>query len=507
MIAPDASTGRLQIALVLLATLAATVITATVVGLLPLQDAGVVPLAAAAALAALVIVGRRPRLVLVFGVVLYVAGFEWAYVSWVVPIFAYSGLIDVGVDQAAYLVVTVLAALPAVWLPVRLERPSAVVIWFLYLFAYVPATVVPIRLLGPALTNVLPLEVLLVIAFAILGLVGRLPPIPASIPAVPARWFGLAFVIVGVLAIPYLLLVFGVSAPPALQDIYDRRATYQTVLNSSAGSGYVATWLGNIVYPFLLALGLARRRLGLLLLGIAGQLLIYSISGLKEMLLSVIFVPLLYATIRRGSANFGPLVAWGGVAIIAVSVVAEGMGSDLALSLFLARMIAIPGQLTAYYFDFFTSHDPYLLLHSVLHWFGSPPYALEPPFLIGRVYLHVVVDANANIWADSMANFGLVGVIPVTIALAIVLWILDSVAVDRDLAVIGSVLGLAGLVLANGPLLTSLLTAGVGLMILVIAVMPRGVIGSVADARRDEPGAHAVDERLLRATRYRGFAG
>ena len=182
MIAPDASTGRLQIALVLLATLAATVITATVVGLLPLQDAGVVPLAAAAALAALVIVGRRPRLVLVFGVVLYVAGFEWAYVSWVVPIFAYSGLIDVGVDQAAYLVVTVLAALPAVWLPVRLERPSAVVIWFLYLFAYVPATVVPIRLLGPALTNVLPLEVLLVIAFAILGLVGRLPPIQASIP-------------------------------------------------------------------------------------------------------------------------------------------------------------------------------------------------------------------------------------------------------------------------------------------------------------------------------------
>jgi hypothetical protein len=111
--------------------------------------------------------------------------------------------------------------------------------------------------------------------------------------------------------------------------------------------------------------------------------LIYSISGLKEMLLSVIFVPLLYATIRRGSANFGPLVAWGGVAIIAVSVVAEGMGSDLALSLFLARMIAIPGQLTAYYFDFFTSHDPYLLLHSVLHWFGSPPYDLEPPFLIG----------------------------------------------------------------------------------------------------------------------------
>ena len=87
---------------------------------------------------------------------------------------------------------------------------------------------------------------------------------------------------------------------------------------------------------------------------------------------------------------------------------------------------------------------------------------MELPFLIGRVYLHFVVDANANIWVDSMANFGLLGATLFTILLAIVLFILHSAAVGRDLAVIGSVLGLSGLALANGPLLTSLLTAGIG---------------------------------------------
>ncbi len=504
----ERSITRLQIALILLVTLAATAIVGAAVGILPLWGAGLVPIAAAAAAAALAVVAGRPRAVLALGVFLYVAGFEWAYVELVVPIFAYSGLIDVGVDLAAYLVVTVLAVLPAVWLPVRLQRPSAVIIWFLYLFAYVPAIVVPVHLLGPELTNVLPLEVLLAVAFSILGLVGRLPRTDALGPAIPVRWFSLAFVAIGLLAIPYLLVVFGYSAPPALENIYDRRATYQTVLNASTGSGYVVTWLGDIVYPFLLAIGLARRRWGLFLLGIAGQLLIYSISGLKEMLLSVIFVPLLYLAIRRGSAMFGPIVAWGGVAIIALSMVTAAMGSDLALSLFVTRMIAIPGQLTAYYFDFFTSHDPYLLTHSVLHWFGTPPYDVEPPFLIGRVYLHFVVDANANIWADSMANFGLLGVIPFTILLAIVLSILDSAAVGRDLAVIGSVLGLAGLALANGPLLTSLLTAGIGLTILVIAVMPRGPIRSVVvDPGGDQAGDRSVAEGSPSGPRYRGATG
>ena len=219
----ERSITRLQIALILLVTLAATAIVGAAVGILPLWGAGLVPIAAAAAAAALAVVAGRPRAVLALGVFLYVAGFEWAYVELVVPIFAYSGLIDVGVDLAAYLVVTVLAVLPAVWLPVRLQRPSAVIIWFLYLFAYVPAIVVPVHLLGPELTNVLPLEVLLAVAFSILGLVGRLPRTDALGPAIPVRWFSLAFVAIGLLAIPYLLVVFGYSAPPALENIYDRR--------------------------------------------------------------------------------------------------------------------------------------------------------------------------------------------------------------------------------------------------------------------------------------------
>jgi hypothetical protein len=465
---------RRRIALVLTAALGATAIVSVIAAMLPLRDVGQVTLLASAASVGIAVSGGRPRPLLVLGAIVYVGALEWTYINWIVPIFGYSGLIDVGVDVASYAVVTSLAALPALWLPMQLQRPSAVIIWLLYLLAYVPSIVVPVHLLGPDLLTVLPLELILVIAFAVLGVVGRLPRMAIGRRALPITGFARGVAVIGLVGFAYLLLVFGFAAPPALEDVYERRATYQTVLNAGLGSGYLATWLGNIVYPMLMALGLSRARPSLLILGIAGQIFIYAVSGLKEMLLSVVFVPILYFIIRYGAARFGLILVWGAVSVIAFSVVMTAAGSILALALLVARLIVTPGQLTAYYFDFFRSHDPYLLTHSFLHWFGQPPYAVEPPFLIGRVYLSVVVDANANIWADAMANFGLLGVIPFTIILGAVLWFLDSVAIGRDIAVIGCVIGLGGLALANGALFTSLLTAGVGLTIAVVAVMPRG---------------------------------
>ena len=103
------------------------------------------------------------------------AAFHWVYVEWVVPVYGYSGLINRGADPASLAAVTFAAALPAVWLPIRLARPSEVVLWFLYLFGYIPASIIPIYILGPDLSAVLPFGVLLLIGFAALGLMQRIP--------------------------------------------------------------------------------------------------------------------------------------------------------------------------------------------------------------------------------------------------------------------------------------------------------------------------------------------
>jgi hypothetical protein len=456
---------------------AASIALGLAVALLPFRDLGTLALIIGAALVAIVPSAGRQRALLTIGALAYVGALQWVYVDWVVPSYAYSGLIESGVEGPALAIVTVIAVAPAAWLPVGMERPSEVILWPLYLFAYVPAAIIPIHVLGPDLAAVLPLELALAVAFATLGFMQRLPRMTMGWPGIAEQSFTRLLVILGVGAIPYLIVTFApTSPPPDLQSVYVTRAVYTATLTTTSGAGYIVSWLGNVIYPFLMALGAARSRRMLLILGIVGQLLIYTITGFKSNLLSILFVPLLYLAIRYGGRLFGTLLAWASVLVLALSAVATSVtGSTDALALFVVRIAVVPGQLTAYYYDFFNSHATYLLSWSFLRWFSDPPYAVGPPYLIGTVYFHSpALDANANLWADAMANFGLVGVIPFTIVLGAVLWILDSVASGRDLRVIGPVVALASLsLLTNGALFTQLLTGGIGLIVGFVALMPR----------------------------------
>ena len=223
-----------------------------------------------------------------------------------------------------------------------------------------------------------------------------------------------------------------------------------------------------------MTLGLTRPRLLLLVLGIAGEFLMYSQAGAKAVLFNILLVPLLYLAIRFLSGRFGVVLMWASVGLLAITVAVTAVtGSLWPIALYAVRLIALPGELTAYYLDFFTSHTTYELSQSFLRWFTQQPYAVEPPQLIGALYLHTTVNANANMWADALANFGLGGVVPFTLVLGGILWVLDSVGADRDLLVIGPTLGIAGLSLANGALFTSILTFGIGFTIVLVALMPR----------------------------------
>src|SRR4051794_28312975 len=87
----------------------------------------------------------------------YAAALNRVYAAKFSPLYAYSGLVDAGPTTAATIVVAVLAALPAAWLPIAARRPSTMAMWTLSLLGYVPAVIVPLRLEGD-LRAVLPFE-------------------------------------------------------------------------------------------------------------------------------------------------------------------------------------------------------------------------------------------------------------------------------------------------------------------------------------------------------------
>ena len=476
MVAADTQTGRRIRALVpyMFAIAASAVLGLAVVGL-SADGAVIVTIVAGVALGAMVVRAGGQRLVVVAGALVYVVGLQWAYVETVVPLYAYAGLIESGADWMTLIAVTIFAAAPALWLPVATTRPSEVVLWALFLMAYIPAMVIPIHVLGPSLSSVLPLDLMLVLAFCSLGLVQLLPRPTLRWPGLPDRTFVRLMVGLSLVSIPYLIIVFQPTSLPDLESVYETRASYAAAAASSPLAGYIVSWLTNVIFPFVIAMGLARSHRRMLALGIFGQLLIYAITGFKGTLFSILLLPLLFFAIRYGSRVFAALSSWASVALLGVSVAATAItGSTLVLALFVTRVMVIPGQLTAYYYDFFTTHPTYMLGHSFLRWLFQSPYDLDPPYLIGLLYEHKVTDANANIWADAMANFGLAGIIPITLVLGLVLLLLDVVSAGRDGRVIGTVVGVAALsLLANGALFTQLLTGGFGLTVVLAALMPR----------------------------------
>lgn len=462
-----------------------------IVAVLPVTEAPALAIGALAIGIGALVTYARPRAFIMLGGVVYVGAVHWAYIEWIVPIYAYYGLISAGVELPAVGVVSIVALLPVAWLPIGLNRPSDIVLWFLYLFGYVPATTIPIHLLGPELGAVLPFTVLVAVAFGTLNLTRRIPLVALGWRGLSDARATLLIVLLGLGAAAYLVVVFGFPTTfPDLETVYDARKNYAAVANVTAGAGYVIPWAGNVVFPLLISLGLARSDRRLLVLGAGGELLVYATTGFKTVLFSLPLVPALWIAIRWAETRLGGLLIWGGVAVVVVSVLGTAItGSIWPIALFVTRLVAVPGQMTAYYLDLFTSNPVYQLSRSFLRAFVSSPYEVDPPFLIGAVYLNSpTTDANANIWADAVANYGLVGIIPFTLMLGLMLWLLDSVSIGRNLRVVGPTLGLAGITLGNGAIFTSILTLGLGLTIALVALMPdTRARDSAAPSQREGP--------------------
>jgi hypothetical protein len=296
---------------------------------------------------------------------------------------------------------------------------------------------------------------------------------------IPMRTFENMAIGLALILAAYIILAFGFSfSLPSLGNVYDVRSSFdQAVINASLPFvAYIVDWSLYVASPLLMLLGLRSHRYGMLAGGLALELLVYSTTGYKSAVLSfLLVVPLLVLLARRFRGAFGVSLPAAGAILVLGSVAWDQIsGTILASFLFIHRAIALPGQLVADYYDFFSNHRQFELTQSIFAFLGPTPFDLPPPRLIGAVYFNAPSeDANANLWADAFANFGLVGVIAFTITLGLVLIFLDNAATGRDLRVTGPIAGLMAIVLSNSALLTTILTHGLAFAIVLFYFMPQ----------------------------------
>lgn len=421
------------------------------------------------------------RVIVVAAALAYVGAVHWSYVTIISPAFAYNGSVYRPAADGSLPFAFLVSILPAVWLPIAVSRPSQIALWVLYILGYVPSILLPYYVLGTGFAGVLPLTLAIASSFGLLSLVAGIRLGATYAPAVSMRTFENFLVGLAILLGAYTILAFGINLNlPALANVYDvRQAFDQAAINTNVPfAAYALDWSMYVVNPLLMLVGLRSKRFGIFAIGLSIELLVYGTTGYKSALLSVLLVaPLLGLLARRLRPVFGLSLAAASLVMVLGSVMWDQANDTiLATSLFVRRLITVPGQLVADYFDFFSKHRTYGLSNSILAFLGPAPYDLAPPHLIGAVYFNSPgEDANANVWADAFANFGFGGIFAFTLLLGVALILLDSAASGRDLRITGAIAGLMAIVLSNSALLTTIMTHGLGLAIVLIFLMPQDV--------------------------------
>jgi hypothetical protein len=300
--------------------------------------------------------------------------------------------------------------------------------------------------------------------------------------------FWLCFGGISLIMLGYLVVTLsGNFRLVSFNDVYAVRFAMADAVAASGSrfGAYSQTLLMALFLPTLFAVGAYARRWWLIGLVAAVYVFIFGIGGAKQAALAIVYLPLAYSLLSRPKDRI-PLLLIGGLAAALLSGYLTSALLPLRLNIaYLAvvhfRFFTVPALILPQFAVFFQTHPLTHLSHVTgINWLIESPYDEQVAYAIGRYYYGVVLGANTGPWAtDGIASFGIWGIPMISCVCAIVFWILDAVAADMDASFVGLMLTYCSVFFISVSLFTTLLTGGMGFLIVVLMVAPRDDRGRI----------------------------
>jgi hypothetical protein len=354
-------------------------------------------------------------------------------------------------------------------MPKSKEKLSNIMIWILILVSYVP------MLTLFSLKNESRIFMYAVAGFWLLVfLLLKTPPFSARfIKKSQSKIisYSIFFILFG---ITFLVIYknFGFSFNFNLKRVYDIRSAY--VAMGIPLSGYLFNWLAYIINPIFFALFLNKKKWIPLGLIIFLQIMLFSVTGHKSFIFILPFVFCLIWIIKRKNPFF--YICIGLIGVILLGVLSFYLIDDIWISsLFTRRTLLVPAQLSFLYYDFFSQNEhTFLSQHRLFRTFLNYPYQLRSTKIISNTYFNDPDGSpNNGLYGDGYMNFGFLGFIFWGFLLTIILKLIDSFSKNKKRAITIAAIAMPILFLTNSPLLTSLLTHGLLLSLLILYLLPK----------------------------------
>jgi hypothetical protein len=420
-------------------------------------------------------------------ILLYCASFNWSYVQWVSPTWGYMGLTYHTPNPALLVVGFILAAVQCALSPRTIRRTSQVIYWILYFNVYIPALFVPLYVQLDTSLTLLLLQLSLTGGMLLIALSYRVKLLRFRRHSVSPGLFWSIFSSLFALCNVILVVAFRHNLHFAsLNEVYTSRFQASQILQRNVALTYVSSALSNVMNPLLIAYGLSIGRYKPVVLGVLGEVLVYSTAAMKSVLLAPLLIMAFYYSLKNDRGGWVPkmaLMCTGTFFVLTALVIGAkpGLLFNLASST-LMRSFALPGLAVAQY-QYFFEHFPHTHLghvHGVNLLFPNP-YQMPLGLEISNFYTDVVgdriSDANANFFAfDGIAGFGLPGIPIMALVCAGMFWVLDCSAKRHPIAISASALTMCTVSLANISLFSAFLGGGFMLWMLLFAFLPQHLL-------------------------------
>ena len=416
---------------------------------------------------------KNKRIVFTLLAVVFRMLLDRAYIN-ISGIFEYLGIVYSPRSFQLILFSYLLMMIVAYTIPQNHNRPSTMILLFLFLISFIPITTIYAM---NSETSAMPLLCITSVFFFINIIVrdSGILRMSAGRFEVQSGFFSFFLLVFSLLAYAVLIYRFGITTHiPSFDEIRELRETYRE--ESNRFIIYIFKWQSSVINPLLFILGLFYRNVWLIILSVTGQLYLYSIGGHKAIFFINFLMLFVFIGMKYFQKSFNNFILVSLILLVFLLMGIDYVINDYSLlsSILVRRMFLVPAQFFYYYYDYFSVHPvDFFAQNFPFSVFLSSHYSTEIPYLIASYFVNKSdIHANANMFADSYANLGLTGFFIIGFIFLIILKFLDSVSQFKNTFIILPLLSFSVINIANSSLITTLITHGFLFTLFVITIMP-----------------------------------
>lgn len=390
----------------------------------------------------------------------YKCAIELAYWLTLAPAYAYAGF-NLNPDILSYVGVFALLLIVVLCLPKDTNRPSSYLFFILVLFVYVPLGSF-CWIAGESLAYIF----LVTLAFLFSFLVSKL-----RLPSLELHEFKASRLICLVFVFylfVVLYLVFSAGGPDVrtldFSNVYEIRGE-----GSVTGiAGYLLNWTAKVFGPFFFVYYLFRGKKCTAVIPLILQVLLYLTFAMKAYLFSAVLLLFFFLAFKKW--NFVKCVPICFATIVLVGVVlAVCFDLTFLRGMWVYRMTYEPAKVEFWFFNFFQD-NPHLLFSEGLigKMLGiSSPYPTTVTYVISGLHGNEY-NCNTGMFSDAYSQGGFLVMIILLALFGLLMTLIDAVSSRIPVPLVVVMFSYLMINLMDGSLLTTLLTGGLGLMIVMV---------------------------------------